>query len=219
VPESYRFAPPPKDSAADEAEAAAGEPIPEAGGEMDPFTGDPVGDAGTEAAAPAPQPAPETHAAPDPFSGGGASAQSPAPAPQQDDDDSDDDLLGLMGPPAAAPAPVAAAPALVNPPAALDQPAFRSRWSALAASPDATLQLAGVPGLDQLAASFGRYGLACLAKGDQGASMKYFLYGQDASNGTFGLAQVIVDKTTASATATVKLEDGCNGVAIGNALQ
>lgn len=97
-----------------------------------------------------------------------------------------DDLFGGGG--------VAAAPAVQLVPCQLNGQVFEAQWGQLATSSSSPANaLSGPHVLQNVVAALAGGGVQCLAQGDQGATLKLFLYAQEAS-GAMHLMQMLVNK-------------------------
>ena len=117
------------------------------------------------------------------------------------------DLLGLMDDIPSAP-PARAAPSLsLSPSVALDQAAYQQRWASL---PTASTWTAGVgqpSGIDGLPGRLSGSHVKCMAFGNVGDTVKFYFFAQHEA-GSLLLLELLVDRTSASASATVKATDG-----------
>jgi vesicle coat complex subunit len=141
--------------------------------------------------------------------GGGAPApaapvqpqQQPAAAPGGVGGDLLDDLFGGGGSVAAAPA--VRAVQLV--PCQLNGQVFEAQWGQLATSSSSPANaLSGAHVLANVVGALAGGGVQCLAQGDQGATLKLFLYAQEAS-GAMHLIQMLVNKVRSSVRGRVVL--------------
>ena len=185
------------------------------------------GGAATTAGAPAPQ---AGHAPPagglddlDDLLGGGTA---PPPAPTSSVDDLDD-LLGGGGTPSAAapasPAPTSADSWALQAGASMDPPTFKSKWSTLPDSAQATFGVAPPTPItmDSLREALVAANMAVVATGMAGTALKVFVAGVEAGGGAVHVAQVqIAAGTSADGIAiTIKSEPGGDVPAFATALR
>ena len=117
------------------------------------------------------------------------------------------DLLGLMDDIPSAPPARAAPSLLLSPSVALDQAAYQQRWASL---PTASTWTAGVgqpSGIDGLPGRLSGSHVKCMAFGNVGDTVKFYFFAQQEA-GALLLLELLVDRTSASASATVKATDG-----------
>eukprot|EP00898_Chlorokybus_atmophyticus_P000521 jgi/Chlat1/146/Chrsp1S03236 len=133
-----------------------------------------------------------------------------------------DDLLGgfgALGLPSAAPA-LAAAPAppqkppalMLSPRPVLDATTFQKKWGAL---PLATTLGARLPSTPALSAAttqdiikhMSASSILCIASGGQAPNYKFYMFAQNADQSSLFLVELLMDRSTATATAKIKAEN------------
>ena len=141
----------------------------------------------------------------------------------------EEDLLGFGGGGAssyAAPTPMAptfnfapAAPPLLAPDAALDAASFQQKWGTLPIAAATTFRAGRVPAsAAELEAAMRRGSFFPVASGDVGGAIKCYVFARDGSMPTFHLWELVLDKATATVSATLKSENGATAGAVAAAL-